>query len=95
MTQEEIVVKVASAVDFINNNIRTVAKHAGVNKAITTYTARHSWATVLKRAGVSAEFISEGLGHTDVATTENYLDSFESDKLFENASFLTDFKTKK
>lgn len=91
LTQEEIVVKVASAVDFINNNINAVAKLSGVNKHITTYTARHSWATVLKRAGVSTDFISEGLGHSDVATTENYLDSFESDKLFENAALLTNF----
>lgn len=91
MNQEEIVLKVASAVDFINNNIKAVAKLAGVNKNITTYTARHSWATVLKRAGVSTEYISEGLGHSDIGTTENYLDSFESDKLFENAALLTNF----
>lgn len=93
MTQEAIVVRVASTVDFINNNIKSVAKLAGVNKTITTYTARHSWATVLKRAGVSIDAISEGLGHSDVATTENYLDSFESDKLFENAALLTNFNT--
>jgi integrase len=91
LSQEEIVVKVASAVDFINNNIKAVAKLAGVNKNITTYTARHSWATVLKRAGVSTDYISEGLGHSDMATTENYLDSFESDDLFKNAALLTDF----
>jgi len=91
MNAEEIVVKVASAVDFINNNIKAVAKLAGVNKNITSYTARHSWATVLKRAGVSTEYISEGLGHSDVGTTENYLDSFESEKLFENAALLTNF----
>ena len=32
---------------------------------ITTYTARHSYATVLKRSGVNISYISESLGHTD------------------------------
>ncbi len=94
MTPEEIVVRVASTVDFINNNIKSVAKLAGVNKKTITSTARHSWATVLKRAGASIYEISEGMGHRDVATTEHYLDSFESDKLFENAALLTNFKSK-
>ncbi len=31
----------------------------------------------MKRSGVSTEFIQEALGHTDIRTTENYLDSFE------------------
>jgi integrase/recombinase XerD len=33
----------------------------------------------MKRAGASVEFISEALGHRDVKTTENYLDSFENE----------------
>jgi integrase/recombinase XerD len=33
----------------------------------------------MKRAGVSTEFIQEALGHTDIRTTENYLDSFEKE----------------
>ena len=40
---------------------------------VTTYTARHSFSTVLKRSGASTEFISEALGHTNVKTTECYL----------------------
>lgn len=46
----------------------------------TTYTARHSFATVLKRSGASVEFISESLGHKDIATTQNYLSHFEIDE---------------
>jgi integrase/recombinase XerD len=34
---------------------------------------------VLKRSGASIEFISECLGHSNVRTTENYLDSFENE----------------
>jgi integrase len=42
--------------------------------------ARHSYSTVLKRANVPIEMISESLGHTSIKTTEIYLDSFENDR---------------
>jgi integrase len=91
MTPKDIVDRVASTVDFINRNIKAVAKLSGVTQNITTMVARHSWATVLKRAGVSTEYISEGLGHSNMATTENYLGSFEDETLFVNATHLTNF----
>ncbi len=47
---------------------------------ISTYTARHSFATVLKRAGANIAYISESLGHQDLKTTENYLASFEREE---------------
>jgi integrase len=59
----------------------------------TTITGRHSWATILRRAGVSTEFIQEGLGHTNKKTTENYLGSFETKALIEANKALTAFKT--
>ena len=57
---------------------------------VTTYCARHSFATVLKRAGVSTEFISESLGHTDLRTTENYLANFEEKAKREHAKKLSE-----
>lgn len=69
----------------INKYIKSIAEQLGVEKHITTYTARHTFSTVLKRSGVSTEFIFEALGHVDKRTTENYLDSFENDTLKENA----------
>lgn len=44
---------------------------------ITTYWARHTYATVLKRKGVPLEYIQESLGHADLRTTKLYLDSFD------------------
>ena len=41
------------------------------------HTARHSFATVLKRSGVNIGIISELMGHANLATTEIYLDGFE------------------
>lgn len=61
----------------INSHMKAIAGKTGINKPVTTYTARHSFATVLKRNGASLEFISESLGHSDIRTTESYLASFD------------------
>jgi integrase/recombinase XerD len=58
---------------------------------ITTYTARHSFATVLKRSGANIAFIGESLGHRDLKTTESYLASFEKEERQKNATLLTNF----
>jgi integrase/recombinase XerD len=44
---------------------------------ITTYWARHTFATVLKRKGMSIEYIQEALGHSSPETTKVYLDGFD------------------
>jgi integrase len=75
----------------INDNMKIIAKELGINKSVTTYAARHSFATVLKRSGVSVAIISEMLGHGSLKTTQNYLDSFESDMLEKTANALTNF----
>jgi site-specific recombinase xerD len=48
---------------------------------LTTYVARHSFATVLKRSGVNVAIISEALGHTSLSTTQFYLDSFDNEQI--------------
>ena len=75
----------------INTNMKLIGQDLGIEKPITTYTARHSFSTVMKRSGVSTEFIGESLGHNDVRTTEFYLDSFEDDMKKEYAKHLSAF----
>lgn len=75
----------------INKNMKRIAEKLKIKKPITTYYARHSFATVLKRSGVSAEFISEALGHSDLKTTQSYLAAFESDTIHETTDVLTAF----
>ena len=48
----------------INKRMKLIGEELGIGN-ITTYTARHSYATVLKRSGVNISYISESLGHTD------------------------------
>jgi integrase/recombinase XerD len=74
-------------VKTINKYMKEIGKEIGYDKPLTTYAARHSFATVLKRSGAPTEFISESLGHKSLQTTEAYLDSFEDEsrkKFMEN-----------
>ncbi|MVM31172.1 tyrosine-type recombinase/integrase [Spirosoma sp. HMF4905] len=77
----------------MNKYVGRMAIEIGIDKPVTTYTARHSFSTVLKRSGAPIEFISESLGHHDLRTTENYLDSFEDDVKRQYASNLLNFKS--
>ena len=66
-----------SALRLFNNNLKDLAKVLHVNYPVTSYTFRHSWATIAKYRGVSIEMISESLGHKSIKTTQIYLKSFE------------------
>lgn len=61
---------------------KKLGKEFGIDN-LTTYVARHTFATVLKRSGVNIAIISESLGHSDLSTTQIYLDSFENDQIDE------------
>ncbi|MCW3785484.1 site-specific integrase [Plebeiibacterium sediminum] len=78
-TPEEEYEKIKQAVKTINKYTKRIGKELNFELSLTTYTARHSFATVLKRSGAPIEFISESLGHNNLRTTESYLDSFEDD----------------
>ncbi|WP_121356170.1 site-specific integrase [Flavisolibacter nicotianae] len=62
----------------INQDLKAIALFCGIDAELTTYVARHSFATILKRQGVNTSLISEMLGHDSEKTTQVYLDSFES-----------------
>ncbi len=65
----------------INKNLKLIAAQLNVDANMTTYVARHSFASVLKKSGVSIALISEALGHSDLSTTQVYLDSFDNEQI--------------
>ena len=69
--------------------MKRIANEVGIDKNVTTYFARHSFATVLKRSGVEIPMISELLGHSSVNVTESYLDSFENEQIQKETDVLT------
>ena len=52
-----------SALRQFNKNLKELAKAYILKSPVTSYTLRHSWATIAKYRGVSIEMISEALGH--------------------------------
>ena len=83
-------IKTHDLIHRTNKRLKTIGDSLGIDK-LRTYSARHSFATVLKRSGANIAFISESLGHSDLKTTENYLASFEQDERIKNAALLTKF----
>jgi len=91
MSIEQEVERVRQAVKTTNKYLRKIAEKLELGIDITTYSARHSFATQLKTSGASTEFISESLGHSSLAVTENYLASFSQEEKKKWASKLAEF----
>jgi site-specific recombinase XerD len=68
----------------IIKDISAIAAELKINQAdkITHYWARHTYATTLKRSGISTAIINEALGHSSQATTKAYLDKFEQTEIY-------------
>jgi integrase len=69
-----------------NKYMKRVAESLNINVPCTTYYARHSFSTTVKRLGYNTSVISEMLGHSSETTTKAYLDSMEDDIQMEIAN---------
>jgi len=71
--------RIKNTLNKISVDITEIATALKIESAgqITHYWARHTYATTLKRSGISTAVISEALGHSSEATTKAYLDKFE------------------
>ena len=67
-----------NASTLINRSIKSIGKLIGLDKPLSMYVARHSWASVAKTEGISLSVISEGMGHDSESTTQIYLASLDS-----------------
>ena len=67
----------------INQELKVFAKELNIKGEVTTYVARHSFATILKKSGVNIGIISEALGHQDIRTTQIYLSRFDNEQVDE------------
>jgi integrase len=67
---------------IINKDLKEIAILCGI-ESLTTYVARHTYATVMKKSGQSIAVISESMGHSSESVTKIYLDSFANSFLDE------------
>lgn len=74
--------RIHKVLGHVNRQLKRIGGLVGVD-GLTTYVSRHSYATVLKKSGVNISIISESLGHSDLSTTQIYLDSFDNEQIDE------------
>jgi integrase len=75
--------RIKGTLNKISKDLKEIAAELKIDVAdqITHYWARHTYATTLKRSGISTAVISEALGHSSEATTKAYLDKFEQTEI--------------
>ncbi len=75
---------------FVNQHFSKFAKAEGINH-VSTYYARHSFATAAIRGGASMEAVSEALAHSNLKTTKTYFAGFDNEAKKQMASRLLKF----
>lgn len=81
ITEQQKINRIHKVISTVNTCLKEIAMKVGTNANLSTYTSRHSFATVLKRSGVNTSIISESLGHSSEKVTQIYLDSFENSQI--------------
>ena len=61
----------------VNYYLKKIGTMVGLQASLTTYTGRHTWASILRDMGTSLSVISKGLGHESLKTTQIYLSSID------------------
>lgn len=77
------------ALGRINRHLKKIAVVADIEVPLTTYTARHTWATLARDYGAPISVISAGLGHTSEEMTRVYLKDFDVSMLNQVNSIVT------
>ena len=65
-------------IHLINHHLKKLGKKLGISSKLTSYVARHSWASIAKNQNVPLTAISQAMGHTSERTTTIYLKSFDN-----------------
>lgn len=79
-----------SSLRIHNKRLHIISSILKISTPLTSYVARHSWATMAKKKGVALNVISESMGHENEQTTRIYLDSLDQKMIDKaNASLLS------
>ena len=65
----------------INRSLRKIGESLGLKIPLTTYVARHTWASMARNMDFPLAVISEGMGHRSYKTTQIYLDSIDTSRI--------------
>lgn len=78
-TEKQIKNRVQKVLGQVNESLKTIGERADIDTPLTTYVARYSFGTILRKSGVSDAVSSQAYQHATERTTKIYLDSFESE----------------
>lgn len=67
-----------NALHLVNSRLKKLSEMLHLQRPLTMYVARHSWASIAKARNIPLSVISEGMGHDSEATTQIYLASLET-----------------
>lgn len=68
----------SSAAHFVNAKLKRLGEQLGLGMPLTTYVARHAWASIAKSKNIPLSTISEAMGHDSERTTRIYLASLDT-----------------
>lgn len=76
--ERAMLVRYNSAYHRVSRNLERLRLRIGLDVKITTYVARHSWASIAKKIDIPLGVISEALGHDSESTTRIYLATLDT-----------------
>lgn len=68
-----------SALGYYNRLLKQLSERLGCTAGLSSYTARHTWATAARDRNIPLAVISAGMGHNSENTTRIYLASLENE----------------
>lgn len=80
-TNEELKKRKKSVLNYYGKQLKKISLECGIKTNVNFYTARHTFATLSLKKGLSTVMIKQGLGHQSIKTTETYLEDFCTEEL--------------
>ena len=80
-TEQEKANRLHKVITKVNKRLKQIGEELNIDIPITTYVARHSQATIMKKAGISTAIIGQIMGHSSERVTQVYLDSFDNEQI--------------
>lgn len=67
----------------VNRALKKIGRMVGLQIPLTTYVARHTWASIARDMNLNMGLISEAMGHQSLKTTQVYLNNIDTSKVNE------------
>lgn len=80
-----------SALRSFNYRLTALKEETGMEASLSSYTARHTWATMAYYCEIHPGIISEAMGHSSISVTETYLKPFQNKKIDEANQMVISF----